>query len=731
MDKLNVASCFPLCLFLIFFFNAVSNAKPLVLKQGFSAVSAGKHLQYYEDQASQLAFDDVILKTFSPSEKDVLNFGITPATVWLKLEVCNQTNSPSIFLRLNQPILDEVVLYSHNPKSNRWTRERVSEEQPFYLRRFLTPEYLFELDLPKGETLLYYIKIKAKENIQIPLTLEDPHYLFKQTVEGNLAAGIYVGIMLVMLMYNFFIFWIFRDRSYLVYTAYILLILITQTSLQGLPFQFLWPNMPIFAVYGSFVFPALVGIAGLEFFKHFTHLHEKAPRAYRFSFLFYPSYILSVLLGIFGAYKSSFQLVEITASAVSIFLLVQAYRLYRSGLQEARFFLLGWTLFLVGICIYVLKDFEVLPYTTFTRYTMHFGSAVEVILLSFALADRINILKREKDASQAQALSVMMEKEKLIREQNVVLEGKVAERTHQLSEANQDLTHALDSLKEAQLQLVEAEKMASLGQLTAGIAHEINNPINFVSSSIGPLKQDIVELMEVVDDFSKVIEDSTDGKPHSVDAIQRFSKKAKDLDIGYLKEEVSALLSGIEDGAKRTADIVAGLQTFSRRDESDWKTSNIVDGLESTLILLRSSIPSFLTIERDYGSVPPIECLPGKLNQVFLNILNNSVQAVLATKTTSNHFIRISLNVRDEELDIRISDSGIGMNPEVKARIFEPFFTTKDVGEGTGLGMAIVFKILENHHGKIEIETSPGLGTSMCISLPIRQPQLQRDEKSD
>jgi signal transduction histidine kinase len=129
--------------------------------------------------------------------------------------------------------------------------------------------------------------------------------------------------------------------------------------------------------------------------------------------------------------------------------------------------------------------------------------------------------------------------------------------------------------------------------------------------------------------------------------------------------------------------------------------------------------------------VPPIECLPGKLNQVFLNILNNSVQAVLATKTIHNHFIRISLKVREDELDIRITDTGIGMSPEVKARIFEPFFTTKDVGEGTGLGMAIVFKILENHHGKIEIETAPGAGSSMCISLPIRQPKLLRDEKSD
>ena len=158
-------------------------------------------------------------------------------------------------------------------------------------------------------------------------------------------------------------------------------------------------------------------------------------------------------------------------------------------------------MFLLGVCIYVLKDFEVFPYNGFTRYTMHFGSAAEVILLSFALADRINILKKEKETSQAEALAMSIQNQQLIAQQNILLEQKVHARTIDLEKANEDINLAMNQLKDAQIQLVDSEKMASLGQLTAGIAHEINNPINFVIANIKPLRMDINELLELINKY--------------------------------------------------------------------------------------------------------------------------------------------------------------------------------------------------------------------------------------
>jgi two-component system NtrC family sensor kinase len=332
-----------------------------------------------------------------------------------------------------------------------------------------------------------------------------------------------------------------------------------------------------------------------------------------------------------------------------------------------------------------------LPYNDITYYALQVGSAAEVALLSFALANKINIYRKEKEESQANLLAISLENEKLVREQNVVLEAKVQERTEELQKSNDNLNTALTTLKEAQAQLVDAEKMASLGQLTAGIAHEINNPINFVTSNIKPLKLDMEDLKALLSKYD-MLKESQPSEVHQVLAeIEQFKQE---IDIDYLYSEIDTLISGIEDGANRTAEIVRGLRTFSRLDESDLKFVDIHEGINSTLVLLRTNIPDYVTVKKVYGELPKIECLAGKMNQVFLNIINNALKAI--------------------EMK-----AGIGMSEKVKEKIFEPFFTTKDVGEGTGLGLSIVFSIIEKHQGKIMVESSPGEGAAFIIHLPV------------
>jgi signal transduction histidine kinase len=336
---------------------------------------------------------------------------------------------------------------------------------------------------------------------------------------------------------------------------------------------------------------------------------------------------------------------------------------------------------------------------------MQIGSAIETVLLSFALADKINILKKEKEQSQATTLLALQQNEKLITDQNIVLEQKVTERTLELNET-------LSNLKSAQAQLVDAEKMASLGQLTAGIAHEINNPINFVSANVKPLKLDIDDVLELINKYEVL-------KPNELtqekfEEIETFRKK---IDFNYLKQEMADLLSGIEDGANRTADIVSGLKNFSRLDENDIKEADINEGIESTLILLKSSIPSNTEVVTDLGEIPIIECFPGKLNQVFMNLFSNALYAIKLKNTGTDNKLVISTSHGTDHVYVSVQDSGIGMTPEVKAKIFDPFFTTKVVGEGTGLGMSIVFKIIESHNAKIEVESEYGVGTKILLIL--------------
>ena len=262
----------------------------------------------------------------------------------------------------------------------------------------------------------------------------------------------------------------------------------------------------------------------------------------------------------------------------------------------------------------------------------------------------------------------------------------------ELKEINSKLDKAMKDLQDGEQQLIQAEKMSSLGQLTAGIAHEINNPISFIKASVVPLKRDVEFFMSE--------------KSHSA---------SPEL-IQEMKEEVELLLRAIEDGARRSSEIVKGLKTFVRLDEGVLKEVDIHEGLDATLVLLNSQISNHITIEKNYSPLPPVQCYPGLINQVFMNIIANAIHAVGKEGT-----IAITTFSEGAMAVVKVSDTGVGMSADVVRKIFEPFYTTKPVGEGTGLGLSISFGIIEKHHGTIVVESEVGVGTTFIISLPFEQ----------
>lgn len=263
-------------------------------------------------------------------------------------------------------------------------------------------------------------------------------------------------------------------------------------------------------------------------------------------------------------------------------------------------------------------------------------------------------------------------------------------------------------LKNAQLQLIQSEKMASIGQLTAGVAHELNNPIGFVSANAVALQQDVQDLQQ----FLRVVKNYQENP--TADNSEKILHTYQELDIAFLDEEIQALIESIIRGASRTRDIVTSLRTFSRNTTEVFALSDIHEGLESTLTILNSAIGNKIELIRDYGEVPPIRCQITKLNQVFLNLINNAIQAI-------DEYGKIQIQTRQigEQVRIRICDTGKGMSERVKKRIFEPFFTTKEIGDGTGLGLSISYGIIEQHEGTIEARSQEGKGTTLEIWLPI------------
>jgi two-component system NtrC family sensor kinase len=427
------------------------------------------------------------------------------------------------------------------------------------------------------------------------------------------------------------------------------------------------------------------------------------------------------IVALFSGFEAiAYNWVNFVALGGSIIAIVAAVKLARSGYKPANFFLIAWSVFLISVIVFALKDLEILPYNPFLRRSMLFGSSFEIVLLSVALADRINQLRREKEQSQAKALEMAKENEKIIKEQNVELERRVDSRTMELQESNEELQVALDNLKETQSQLVDSEKMASLGQLTAGIAHEINNPINFIASNIKPLKLDLSEIYDIVASFQALDEDS------SSDDLLEAKAKLEEYDYEFLKTEIEGLVGGISDGAVRTSEIVLGLRNFSRLDEDVVKKASPNEGLENTLVLLRNNTKDLIDLDEVYDeNVGEIDCFPGKLNQTFMNILNNAIYAVNAKVYAEGEKPTIGIKtekLKDGWVVIKLSDNGIGMDENTKKKLFEPFFTTKDVGEGTGLGMSIVFKIIERHGGKLIVNSQLGVGTEFIMTLPVNQP---------
>ncbi len=288
---------------------------------------------------------------------------------------------------------------------------------------------------------------------------------------------------------------------------------------------------------------------------------------------------------------------------------------------------------------------------------------------------------------------------------------QINHKNHELESKNHELNVTLEKLKQAQAQLVQSEKMVSLGILTAGIAHEINNPINFINAGVTGLKRSVSKIVELLEEYQKLTPENYQEQNKHIEQLKskyRFS---------LMLETTLKVVDNIGTGAYRTTEIVKELRTFSRLDEAELKTVNIHDGIDSVLVLLRNQYKDRIEIVKKYAEIPLIECYPGKLNQVFMNILSNAIQAI-----EKEGEIVITTQLLEEQIQISFQDSGSGIPKNIQNKIFEPFFTTKSVGKGTGLGLSITISIIQqDHQGKIEVISEEGQGTTFNIKLPISQ----------
>lgn len=281
----------------------------------------------------------------------------------------------------------------------------------------------------------------------------------------------------------------------------------------------------------------------------------------------------------------------------------------------------------------------------------------------------------------------------------------------------------IKKLEEAHSQLLQSEKLASIGQLAAGVAHEINNPIGFVNSNLGTLKTYVDDLLQIIDTF-RAGEHLLAADPALSARLEEVRRKA---DLDYLRDDIVILIAESIEGTTRVRRIVQDLRDFSRVDSAEWQWADLHAGLESTLNMVWNEIKYKADVVREFGALPMVECRPGQLNQVFMNMLVNAAQAI-----NGKGVITLRSGCVDDHVWISISDTGNGIPEEMLTRIFDPFFTTKPVGKGTGLGLSVSYGIITKHGGRIEVQSEVGKGSTFKVWLPVRREdaKVAPDEQS-
>ena len=344
----------------------------------------------------------------------------------------------------------------------------------------------------------------------------------------------------------------------------------------------------------------------------------------------------------------------------------------------------------------------------------------EEVLQRLDARDRLLILKKPFDNIEvrqlAHTLTAKWQMTQQLAQQIHNLEGTVGERTRKLTQANAELQDHISERKQLEAQLVQSEKLASIGQLAAGVAHEINNPIGYVFSNFGTLENYLGSLFEMLTAYETAAAASSSPLAHNLQALR------DKLQIEYLKDDVPSLMRESKEGITRVRRIVQDLKDFSRVDSvQEWEFTDLHQGIDSTLNIVASELRFRADVVKEYGALPEVECLPSQINQVVMNLVVNAAHAMGEKR---GRIVLRTGSSGGDKVWLEVADNGCGIAKDVLPRIFDPFFTTKPVGKGTGLGLSLSYGIVQKHSGRIDVESQPGRGTTFKITLPISRTSM-------
>ncbi|MBK6638005.1 MAG: hypothetical protein IPG34_10215 [Rhodocyclaceae bacterium] len=658
-------------------------------------VPLARYFDVLEDPQGTLTLADVrkadIAARFKPSSttKDALNYGITPSTYWLRLSLKNGGDQPiERFLEIAYARLLTVDFYKIAPGQT----DQVIESgygKPFDSRVYKHRFFVFPVTLAPQTEHVIYLRVQSRTSLEIPAKLWKPREFHVSERLDYMAQAAYFGMAGAMILFNFLLLMSLRDRGYLLYILFVVANASGIAASTGIGIEYFWGDFPDWTTLSFAASAHATGVFLAAFMRHMVGTATLLPKWDKLIIA-----LIAINAGGFVLQFFTYQVKFVLAMMIISALLIIAVAIYLSLKRNraAYLFLAAFTVLLASVVILSLRISGLLPSNFFTINGVQIGSALEMIVLAFALADRFHVLRAEKERAQQEALSAERRVVETLKASERILETRVEERTAELSAT-------VDRLKQTQSDLVEAEKLASLGSLVAGVAHELNTPIGNALTTATALEGSTRSFQELAATQSL--------KRSSLDGFLNTT-----LEMGQLV--VRSLF--------RAAQLISSFKQVAVDQTSERKRCfDLRELVENNIATLRPSFKN-ASWSLHVDPIPQILCdsYPGPLGQIVVNIVQNA--HIHAFEGRASGQLRITARTIDDQVELKFIDDGIGMSKESVAHVFDPFYTTKLGKGGSGLGMAISRNMAMHLGGSLSVKSIEGQGTTFTLRIPLIVP---------
>jgi PAS domain S-box-containing protein len=759
-----------LFILLLLAFPETANAAPsVVLEDMQHNYALGKHLDFFEDKERIITIDDIVSSEISSrwrqSKSSIPNFGFADGAYWVRFSIDNKcSHTDQFYLEVAYPYLDRIDLFI--PDYDNFILKKSGDYLPFNNREIANRYFVFPLKIPEGKTT-YYLKIDSitGDSVVLPFKLYTSKGFNEKVNFEQTILGIYYGAMLVMIIYNLFLFISLRERVYLYIIWFVGGFLLFQACEDGLATEYLWQNNIFLANYAVFYIIILGSMGMIKFSQEFLDTVNQTPRMHKiltrlFFVLILWAFILTLSIFLQPALPKFIPIVlTFLVFLIAGLLLVCALLGTRNNFRPAKFFLLAETGFLIGVILVALRIACLLPVFFVTEYSAQMGSVMAVVLLSFGLADKVNIIKQEKEEYLDKVYALINSSTDLIFLKDTKLRYVIANKVHEtifnvkvdqiIGKTDFDFMPAADARHCEESDLEALKKGHVSKKETVGDRH-----YHIIKQKVLHKGKNLIGVAGVIRDITR--QRQAEAEKKGLTEQLRQSQKLESIGtlaggvahdfnniltviIGYTEVAIDEIQRGssldeilkeVYKAGLRAKDLVQQILTFARQTDQELKPLRVNTIAREVIKLLQSTLPATIEIKQNIASDSLIMADPTQIYQVMMNLCTNAAHAM------DEHGGTLEITVTDEYLSpkfvnnhpglepghflqVAVKDTGTGIKEEVIDSIFEPYFTTKERGEGTGLGLSVVHGIVKGYGGEILVENNPGKGAKFRVYLPI------------